>query len=60
MWPDRVSNPRPLALESDALPTAIRGPAFLKGRICSLSRANPPFFKVLLLQISPGQINLPW
>ena len=26
MWLDRVSNPRPLALESDALPTALRGP----------------------------------
>ena len=27
MWPDRVSNPGPLALESDALPTAARDPA---------------------------------
>ena len=27
MWPDRVSNPGPLALESDALPTALRSPA---------------------------------
>ena len=27
MWPDRVSNPGPLALELDALPTALRGPA---------------------------------
>ena len=27
MWPDRVSNPGSLALESDALPTALRGPA---------------------------------
>ena len=27
MWPDRVSNPWPLPLESDALPTALRGPA---------------------------------
>ena len=27
MWPDRVSNPGPLALESDALPIALRGPA---------------------------------
>ena len=27
MWPDRVSNPRSLALESDAPPTALRGPA---------------------------------
>ena len=26
MWPDRVSNPGPLALESDALQTALRGP----------------------------------
>ena len=26
MWPDRVSNPRPLALESDVLPNALRGP----------------------------------
>ena len=28
MWPDRVSNPGPLALESDALPTTLRGPAY--------------------------------
>ena len=27
MWPDRVSNPGPLNYESDALPTALRGPA---------------------------------
>ena len=27
MWPDRISNPGPLALEPDALPTALRGPA---------------------------------
>ena len=27
MWPDRVLNPRPLALELDALTTALRGPA---------------------------------
>ena len=27
MWPDLVLNPGPLALESDALPTAPRGPA---------------------------------
>ena len=27
MWPDWVSNPGPLPLESDALPTALRGPA---------------------------------
>ena len=27
MWPDRVSIPGPLALESDALPTEPRGPA---------------------------------
>ena len=27
MWPDLVSNPGPLTLSSDALPTAPRGPA---------------------------------
>ena len=27
MWPDRVSNPGPLALESNALLTALPGPA---------------------------------
>ena len=27
MWPDRVLNPGPLALESDMLPTAPHGPA---------------------------------
>ena len=27
MWPDRVLNPGPLALESDVLLTALRGPA---------------------------------
>ena len=25
MWPDRVSNPGPLAYESGVLPTALRG-----------------------------------
>ena len=27
MWPNRVLNPGPLALESDVLPTALRSPA---------------------------------
>ena len=27
MWPDWVSNPGPLTYESDALPTALHGPA---------------------------------
>ena len=31
MWPDRVSNPRPLALESDALPPALRYPGTFYG-----------------------------
>ena len=30
MLPDRVSNPGPLTYESDALPIALRGPAFRK------------------------------
>ena len=28
MWPNRASGPEPLALESDALPIALRGPAY--------------------------------
>ena len=31
MWPDRVPNPGPLTYESDALPTALRGPAVCGG-----------------------------
>ena len=27
MWPDRISNPGPLAFESGELSTALRGPA---------------------------------
>ena len=30
MWPDRVSNPGPLAFESDTLPTALRSRAPIK------------------------------
>ena len=33
MWSDRVPNPGLLALESDALPTAPRGPAMKIGDI---------------------------
>ena len=36
MWPDRVSNPGPLTYESDALPTALHGPASLMERISSI------------------------
>ena len=33
MLPDQVSNPGPLTYESDALPTALRGPAFFRWKI---------------------------
>ena len=33
MCPDQISNPRPLVLESDALPTALRGPTKRSGRL---------------------------
>ena len=29
MWPERGSNPGPLTYESGALPTALRGPAYI-------------------------------
>ena len=40
MWPDRVSNPGPLALESDAVPTKLRGPASVSFRVQSISDEN--------------------
>ena len=43
MWPDRVSNPGPLALESDVLPTVLCGPA-----VSCLKRAKQPFCMSLL------------
>ena len=45
MWPDRVSNPGPPTYESDALPIALRGPAFkeLNGKLS----LNYPFFPFL-------------
>ena len=33
MLPDRVSNPGPLTYESDALPIALRGPAYEQGKV---------------------------
>ena len=42
MWPDWVSNPRPLALESDALPIALRGTALIHEKTDkNLSETNP-------------------
>ena len=39
MWPDWVSNPRSLPLESGALPTALRGPAvFVCMCVCARER----------------------
>ena len=40
MWPDRVSNPGPLTYESDALPTALHGPAHLI--VCQLIPCGVP------------------
>ena len=46
MWPDRVSNPRPLVLQSDALLTALRDPAvnwcllaLVSAHYCTMSQA---------------------
>ena len=43
MLPDRVSNPGPLTYEPGALPTALRGPAYvmekeLSGELSSMQR----------------------
>ena len=49
MWPDRVSNPGPLTYESDALPTALRGPAIKTAELLSL--------KVYLFMLDSNQLN---
>ena len=36
MWPDRISNPRPQAYESGALPTTLRGPARRKLKLVTV------------------------
>ena len=48
MWPDWVSNLGPLALESDALPTALRGPA----------PQTVGSFRTDLLHVSPGKLQI--
>ena len=49
MWPDRVSNPRPLALESDALPIALRGPATTRSVSVILIPVYPLLFSLFVL-----------
>ena len=45
MWPDRVSNPGPLALESDALPTALRGPERERDYVAPRERERETYIK---------------
>ena len=44
MWPDRVSNPGPLALESDALPTALLGPADFGAQVNTVTQVSTRTF----------------
>ena len=50
MWSNRVSNPGSFALESGALPTALRGPAIifvadgLIGTKCNICSGKPRLF----------------
>ena len=59
MWPDRVLNPGPLTYESDALPTALSGPADtlnlpvkMPSEVCNLS---PSSCRYALLE--PEKVN---
>ena len=52
MWPDRVSNLEPLAHESDALQTAVRGPALWHSK--SSNNASC-YCKVGMRQPVPGE-----
>ena len=45
MWLDQVSNPGPLALESDALPTALPGPACFYGEIWLIIPVTPSYLE---------------
>ena len=50
MWPDRVSNQGPLALESDLLPTALHGPSKFYEKLLSFIQTfkfNQQCFNIL-------------
>ena len=50
MWPDRGSNPGPLALESDALPTTLLDPALMnrcKLKIYSISVKSSQYLVIM-------------
>ena len=52
MWPDQLSNPGPLALESDVLPSALHGPAEQSWWFSSTQCFIPSFKAVgLLMQV---------
>ena len=58
MWPDRISNPGPLALESDALTTVLRSSARIKyTTICPPVRGDNP--RALASGLSPVQVDKP-
>ena len=59
MWPDRVSNPGPLALESDALPTEIRSPARLLSKLHESLKLQNFSSPVLFTSISTYPSRLP-
>ena len=49
MLPDRVSNPGPLAYESDALPIALRGPAHVGKKLVILPKGRAGIILACLL-----------
>ena len=60
MWPHRVSNPGPLTYESDALPNALRGPAFCVGRLFRQSLVYIEasiFIRKVIFEIDKIKIN---
>ena len=57
MWPDRVTNPGPLAHESDALPTALRGPASAPGS-CGLVQVVLQVLNILYRRQIESNIGL--
>ena len=60
-WPGRVSNPGPLVLESEALPTAVRGPVQEMEKNTAPTKYGYEVFSFFLCSIrympSAGQFN---
>ena len=62
MWPDRVSNPRPLTYESGAMPTVLRGLAnrlLILSLLTLLHSERPKLYTILAILSAIGLTIIP-